>query len=280
MTGERTNESWAGDTRTEGEVADPRAPVLKPCSLEGLAFQLDPYLGCRHQCCYCYALSREDGDWLRGVRAYDALAERLESDLGPLEPQSIYLGWYSDPYQPIEAERRDTRAALHVLSKAGFSATILTKSDLFVRDLDILATMPGASVGISLALADERTRRLFEPAAPSNARRIDALRAAKAAGIETYALICPVMPYLTDLTALLPSMGQAADRVWIYRLQVRDRAAENWRNTLNVIEEAFPDLVDRFREASLATDHAYWGKQREIARHAATDLGVSVLAEF
>jgi len=280
MTDERTNESWIGDARTEGELADRRAPLLKPCSLEGLAFQLDPYLGCQHQCRYCHALTRGGGGWLRGVHSYDGLADRLAHELSAIEPQSIYVGWYSDPYQPIEAERLDTRSALGVLSGERFSATILTKSDLLVRDLDILRFMPRASVGVSLAFADERTRRLFEPTAPDNARRIEALRAAKAAGIETYALICPVMPYLTDLAALLWSVKDVADQVWVYRFHVRDRSSRNWRNVLTVIERVFPEIEGRFGEASLAADHPYWREQREVARSASTGLGVSVRAEF
>jgi DNA repair photolyase len=271
---------WPGDDRSDEELSDRGATILKPCLLEGLAFQLDPYVGCQHQCCYCYALAREGGGWLRGVRTYDGLAPRLARELSMLEPQSVYVGWFSDPYQPIEAERRETRSALCVLSESGFSATILTKSDLVTRDLDVLATMPAASVGVSLAFAEERTRRLFEPGAPPNARRIEALRAARAAGIETYALICPTMPYLTDVPALLRSVSGVADQAWIYRFEVRDQNAQNWRNICRVISETFPGIEDPFVEASLATEHAYWREQREVARRAAVDLGINVRVEF
>jgi DNA repair photolyase len=275
-----TDERWTGDKRTDAELVDQGAPVLTPCSLEGLALQLDPYLGCQHQCCYCYALTEEAGGWRRGVRGYDGLARRLEGELASLKPQPIYLGWYSDPYQPIEAERGDTRSALRVLAEAGFSGTILTKSDLFARDLDLLATMPGASVGVSVAFADERTRRLFEPAAPPNARRIEALRAAREAGIRTYVLVCPVMPYVTDLSAVLSSVREVADEVSIYRLQVFDTAARNWRNVLEVIRRAFPEIEQRFAEASLAVEHPYWHEQREVARRVSVNVSARVDVHF
>jgi DNA repair photolyase len=280
MTTQETDSGWPGDERSDEDLADRGAPVLGPCLLEGVALQLDPYVGCAHQCRYCYALAQKSGGWLEGVRAYDGLARRLEAELLNLKRQTIYLGWYSDPYQPIEGERRDTRSALRTLSEAGFSATILTKSDLVTRDLDVLSTMPGSSVGISLAFADERARRPFEPGAPPNARRIDALRAAKAARIETYALVCPVMPHLTDVPALLRSVEGLADRVWVYRFEVRDRTSRNWRNVLKVIGETFPEIENRFVAASLAREHAYWSDLREVARNAAVDLGISLRAEF
>jgi DNA repair photolyase len=280
MATHRTDSGWPGDGRSDDDLADRGSPVLAPCSLEGAALQLDPYAGCGHQCGYCYALAQEGGGWLDVVRGYDGLARRLERELSTLEPQSIYLGWYSDPYQPMEVERRDTRSALRVLSEAGFSATILTKSDLVTRDLDLLAAMPAASVGVSLAFTEEPTRRLFEPGAPPNASRIEALRAATAAGIDAYALVCPVMPYLTDVPALLKSVLGVADRVWAYRFEVRDQGSRNWGNVLALIEKAFPEIEGRFVEATLDAEHAYWCEERRVARDAAATLGVNLRVEF
>jgi DNA repair photolyase len=118
--------------------------------------------------------------------------------------------------QPGEEKRRHTRQALELLVEFGFSACILTKSDLVVCDVDLLQNMQDCSVGFSLAFQDEEVRRLFKPYAPSNQRRIAALKKLKEAGVEMYVLICPVMPYITDVEALINIVAPIADTIWIY----------------------------------------------------------------
>ena len=124
------SDSWLGDPRLDYDLGSKVQPVLLPCSLPGYEYQLDPYMGCGHQCLYCYALCSQNGGWMNEVRSYKNLSERLADQVSQLDPQPIYMGWYSDPYQPIEAERCQTRESLQVLLDAGFSACILTKSDL------------------------------------------------------------------------------------------------------------------------------------------------------
>jgi DNA repair photolyase len=122
----------------------------------------------------------------------------------------------TDPYQPVEEKRRHTRQALELLVEFGFSACILTKSDLVVCDIDLLQNMTDCSVGFSLNFEDEEVRRIFEPYAPSNQRRIAALKMLREAGVETYVLNCPVMPYITDVETLIDVVAPIADTIWIY----------------------------------------------------------------
>lgn len=264
MTASSDQQYSIGDPRPLASQSDPTQSVLIPCNLEGFDYQLEPYFGCSHQCLYCYALCGPGGSWQREVKPYDDMHSRLRSAISDLEPQPIYLGLYCDPYQPAEAEQKQTRQALRILADAGFSASILTKSDLVMRDLDLLAAMPDASVGVSLGFSDDALRRELEKDTPPNERRIAALKAAKAVGLRTSVLICPVLPFLTDLKALLQSLEDSADFVWIYPLAMNNQIDPNWQNVWRVVRARYPDLAAEFKQAVFDRDHAYWSEQRAL----------------
>jgi DNA repair photolyase len=255
-----------GDPRPSSVINDSNQSVLMTCGLDGFEYQLEPYLGCGHQCLYCYALCGPEGSWVKDVALYKDMPGRLSAAIEGLEPQRIYMGLYCDPYQPAEEEYSQTRWALEILAGAGFSAGILTKSDLVVRDLDLLTAMPEASVGFSLGFTDEELRQSLEETTPPNARRIDALKQAKAAGLKTSVLICPVLPFLTDLEALINSLEEAADRVWIYPLSMNNDIDPNWQNVWRVVSDRHPDLAAEFKEAVFDRDHEFWRSQRDLAK--------------
>ena len=235
--------------------------ILEPCGLEGYAYQLDPFIGCKHHCHY-YALNQAETDWTEEILVHRDLVGRLSQELSALEPQPIYMGWNADPYQPVEGTHRQARRVLELLAQQGFSVCILTKSDLVTRDIDLLASMPGSSVGISIAFRDERTRRLFEAEAPPNQRRIKALKKLKEAGIKTYGLICPVMPFITDVELLVETVAPYADSVSIYALSVAAEADRNWQNIRGILDRHFPELTAQYRQIAFSPGHPYWTELR------------------
>jgi DNA repair photolyase len=238
-------------------------PILEPCRLEGYAYQLDPYIGCQYDCAYCYAQNQAKANPGKEVLFHHDLAPRLGQELAGLEPQPIYMGWNSDPYQPCETRYRQTRQALELLSERAFSVCILTKSDLVKRDLDLIADMPGSSVGVSIAFQDEYIRERFEAAAPSNQRRVGALRAVKAAGIRTYALISPVMPYYSDVEMLIDMVAACADTIWIYGLSFDAEGDRNWVRVRDLLRCYFPGLAEAYRRIAFSPDHRYWSELRQ-----------------
>lgn len=233
-------------------------PILQACSLERYAYQCDPYIGCEHRCSYCYVLNQAETDWSREIQAHRDFAVRLRAELLPLKPQTIYFGMNTDPYQPVEEKRRDTRQALELLVEFGFSACILTKSDLVVRDIELFQNMNDCSIGFSLAFQAEEVRSRFEPYALSNQRRIAALKKLKEAGIETYVLICPVMPYITNVETLIEGLAPIADTIWIYQLRMRSESDRNWKNISRLLNVYFPGISEKYRQIAFAEDHAYW----------------------
>ncbi len=260
-----------GDPRPASNLLDPNQSILMTCGLDGFEYQLEPYFGCGHQCLYCYALCGAEGSWVSDVRLYENMPARLKAAISDLEPQRVYMGLYCDPYQPAEAEHGQTRQALQILAGAGFSASILTKSDLVTRDFDLLTAMPAASVGFSLGFTDEGLRQSLEEETPPNSRRIEALKAAKAAGLETSVLVCPVLPFLTDLEALIRSLEDAADYVWIYPLAMNNDIDPNWQNVWRVVSQRHPGLAADFKEAVFNRDHEYWQPQRALAKKLAKE---------
>jgi DNA repair photolyase len=239
-------------------VEFPGRQLIEPSTLEYYGYTLTPYVGCQHRCLYCYAQNNAEVDWDNEVGVIPDFRLRLEEGLRDLKPQVIYVAGDTDPYQPIEAEYECTRQVLEYLAKKGFSASILTKSDLVTRDFDILTTMPEASVGFSVAFNDEATRTGFEMNTKPTSERLKALREAKGAGLETYVLICPVMPHLTDTEALIEEVRAFADRIWVYSLSIESESGRNWKRVEGIVRERHPGIADEFRGIVLSSDHAYW----------------------
>lgn len=171
---------------------------------------INPYRGCEHGCSYCYArpshayLGLSPGlDFEAKLFAKPNAAELLERELAhpKYQPREIALGTNTDPYQPIERHYRITRQILEVLSRCDHPVTIVTKSALVLRDLDILAPMAAkglARVALSVTTLDRDLARRMEPRAATPARRLDALRQLSAAGIPTAILASPMIPALND----------------------------------------------------------------------------------
>jgi DNA repair photolyase len=123
--------------------------------------------------------------------------------------------------------------------------------------------MDNASVSISVAFNDDTTRRLFEANTMETERRIEALYQLKQAGVRTGALLCPVIPYITDVPKLIKKLLPCADVIWIYGLSVRDRLGESWQNTEKILKSNFPELFKQVEKVVFSKEHLYWTDLRE-----------------
>jgi DNA repair photolyase len=238
-------------------------PLLVPCSLPGFEYQLDPYVGCGHCCHYCYVLNQAETDWSQEILVHPEFERRLQEELRGVRPQKIYLGYFTDPYQPCESDLRQTRTALEFLRERGFSASLLTKSDMVLRDRDILKEMVDSNVSVSVAFDDDRVMRLFEGNPIETSRRVEVLRRLKEAGVGTAALICPVIPGVTNVFPLLEALVDKADRIWVYGLSVLDQSEQSWRNVQGILETHFPDKKEMIEGIVLDKEHPYWAELRE-----------------
>lgn len=171
---------------------------------------VNPYRGCEHGCIYCYArpthsyLGLSPGlDFETRLIARPDAPQVLARELGRkgYRVAPLALGSNTDPWQPIEAQHRITRALLEVLRDWRHPVTITTRGALIARDTDILAEMAAldlVEVGVSITTLDPALARALEPRAPSPARRLQTITTLRAAGVPVRLMLAPVIPGLTD----------------------------------------------------------------------------------
>ncbi|MCU0938014.1 MAG: PA0069 family radical SAM protein [Burkholderiaceae bacterium] len=171
---------------------------------------INPYRGCEHGCIYCYArpthsyLNLSPGlDFETKLVAKINAVQQLQSELAApsYRPAVINVGSATDAYQPIERDLRLTRGIVEVLVKARHPFSIVTKSSLVERDLDLLRTACAdqtAAVFISLTTLDPALSRLLEPRAASPARRLRTIETLAAAGVPVHVNVAPVIPFITE----------------------------------------------------------------------------------
>jgi DNA repair photolyase len=219
----------------------------------GFDRSINPYRGCEHGCIYCFA--RPSHAWLgyspgldfeTKIVAKPEAAQLLRKELArkAYKPEPIALGTNTDPYQPVERRLKITRGILEVLKETRHPFTIVTKSNLVLRDLDILAPMARENlvrVMISLTTLDRTLARVMEPRAPTPERRLEALRTLNAAGVPAGVLTAPIVPAINDaeLEALLEAAVKCGARHAGYvllrlPLEIKDLFTE-W------LEAHFPD---------------------------------------
>ncbi len=238
-------------------------PILSSCGLKEFDYQVDTYIGCEHYCYYCYVLDQAETDWSKEIRMHNDIVSQLSEEIDTISPQTIYMGYQTDPYQPCEAEYHQTSKVLELFLQKGYSASILSKSDLVVRDIDILKKMDDAAVSLSVAFNDNQTRKRFEANTMDTEKRIEALRKLKEAGVRTGALVCPVIPYITDAIELIDMLAPYTDTIWIYGLSVNDRLGQNWLNIQRILRSQFSDLAEQIESVIFSREHIYWSQLRE-----------------
>lgn len=197
--------------RTEVQVERPRSVITRNESPD-IPFDrsINPYRGCEHGCIYCFARPTHGFMGLSAGLDFEAklfakpdAPKLLERELAKpgYKPRTIAIGTNTDPYQPIEREWRIMRQILEVLDRAHHPVTVVTKSALVLRDLDILSSMAArglAKVAISVTTLDRKLARTMEPRASTPTKRLEAIKALSEAGVPTGVMMAPVIPALND----------------------------------------------------------------------------------
>ncbi|ACI53814.1 Radical SAM domain protein [Rhizobium leguminosarum bv. trifolii WSM2304] len=197
--------------RTDVQIEKPRTAITRNESPDiGFDRSINPYRGCEHGCIYCFArpthayMGLSAGlDFETKLFAKPDAAKLLERELAKpgYKVRAIAIGTNTDPYQPIEKEWRIMRGILEVLNKANHPVSIVTKSAMILRDLDILQEMAAKNlvrVGISVTTLDRKLARTMEPRAATPPRRLETIHTLSEAGIQTAVMAAPLIPALND----------------------------------------------------------------------------------
>ncbi|MDI1363404.1 MAG: PA0069 family radical SAM protein [bacterium] len=217
----------------------------------GFNRSINPYRGCEHGCIYCYArpahafLGLSPGlDFESKLFFKPEAGKLLERELSKpgYKPQVIHIGGDTDPYQPQEKTLRVTRAVIETLARFNHPFTIITKSALISRDLDILGPMGKAGLAraaVSVTTLDRKLARSMEPRAATPERRIDAIRQLSEAGVPVTVMFAPAIPALNDheMEAVL------------------QRAAEAGATSAGYVALRLPLEINDLFQQWLATDH-------------------------
>ncbi|MFP4395023.1 MAG: radical SAM protein [Anaerolineales bacterium] len=231
------------------------AHIKQPDTWFGLKYNMNLYRGCQHRCIYCdsrsecYQIEDFDGEILVKANAIDLLRDELSRKRvkGP-----IGAGSMNDPYMPLEREVQLMRRALEVIAAFGFPVHVLTKSDLVLRDVELLAEIQRrtrAAISFTITTADDALAAKVEPRAPRPSARFRAMRILAERGIMTGVTMMPVLPFIEDNEANIRQIvtraraNGAAYIIPSFGMTLRDRQRAYYYEQLDA---HFPGLRARY----------------------------------
>lgn len=196
--------------------------IMTKSTLPVGGYSANPYVGCTHGCKYCYAsfMKRFTGhteDWgtFLDVKHWPDIKNAQK-----YKDQQIVIGSVTDGYIPQEAHFCNTRKILEQLKDSGAEILICTKSDLVLRDLDLLKKMGKVTVSWSINTLDEKFQSDMDQAV-SISRRLNAMKTFYDAGIRTVCFISPFFPGITDFEAIFERVKDQCDLIWLENLNLR-----------------------------------------------------------
>ena len=218
-------------------------------------YAANPYVGCTHGCKYCYACFMK-----RFTNHNEPWGSFLDVKIWPqinaqkYAHKKLVIGTVTDPYNPQEAQYKRTYTLLKELVGVPVSLTILTKSDLVLRDIDLLKSFANVRVGFSINTLDENFRGAMDKAS-SIAKRLNAMKVLHEQGIRTACFISPIFPGITDIPAIIDEVKEHCQFIWLENLNLRG----NYKQViLNLIKEKYPNLKDLYDQIYLKGDRTYW----------------------
>ncbi len=230
--------------------------VLSKSNLPVCEYSVNPYVGCPHACQYCYASFMK-----RFTNHPEPWGDFLDVKYWPeiKNPQKyagkeLFIGSVTDPYNPQEEVYGRTRALLTQLQGSGAKISIATKSDLILRDLELIKSFPNARVSWSINTLDETFREDMDNAV-SIQRRLAAMKAFHDADVRTTCFISPIFPGITDVKAIIQRAKERCNLIWLENLNLRG----GYKTVImDYIQRKHPDLLPLYQEIYTKNDRRYW----------------------
>lgn len=219
-------------------------------------YVINPYVGCPHACKYCYASFMK-----RFTKHHEAWGDFVDVkycdkqiNIKHLAGKSLFLSSVTDCYNPYESKYKITQMILNQIKNADCSVTISTKSDLILRDLEILKQFKDLKVSISLNTVDEDFKNDMDNAS-SVKNRINTLKELYSNGIYTILFMSPIFPFITDFKSIIDITRDFVCEYWFENLNLR---GDYKAVILSYILKSYPDYIDHYKQIYLNRDNTYW----------------------
>lgn len=221
-------------------------------------YVINPYIGCLHGCKYCYAsfMKRFTNHKEKWGTFIDIKQCERPINTHKLIGKTIFLSSVTDCYNPVEEKYQLTRNILKQLIDIDCHVNISTKSNLILRDLDLLKQLKNVTVAISINTLDETFQKDMDQASSIN-QRIETLQKLHEAGIYTILFMSPIFPYITDWQQIIKTTKSFVDEYWFENLNLR---GDYKQEILKYIEEKYQQYYSNYLEIYQKKNKSYWVK--------------------
>lgn len=229
---------------------------LTKSNLPASDYVINPYVGCPHACKYCYArfMKRFTGHSEKWGEFIDIKECSKPINLQRIKGKSIFLSSVTDCYNSYEKKYGITRSILQQLIRADSQITISTKSNLVLRDIDLLQKFHNLKVALSINTLNENFRADMDYGS-SISDRLDALKTLHNAGIYTVLFMSPIFPYITQWKEIIENTKDFISEYWFENLNLR---GEYKHPILSYINDNYPDIIEEYKKIYLQKDMTYW----------------------
>lgn len=267
--------------------------AIGPCGFPGGGLSINPYIGCEHGCCYCYArfIKRFTGHqeaWgtFVDVRVNNAKMLRLQMFNPKLKNQRIYLSSMTDPYQPLEKKYELTREILKILVIHDNPVSILTKSTLVLRDLDLIKRLKEKDINFTITTLDDDWRKISEPNSSSFEERLEAIKQIIKEGIDVNVMIGPYWPIFTEIEKMMKLFKEMG--VSHVFAESFNSSGENWTGVEEALAKNYSDLLPASRGEPKIKEiffddkkfNEFYSHEKEKLEKLSKELGLPVTIYF
>lgn len=246
--------------------------ILSKSNLPVCDYSVNPYVGCTHACKYCYAsfMKRFTGHTEKWGTFLDVKYWKEIKNPEKYRGKELFIGSVTDPYNPQEEIYGRTRALLEQLKGSGAKLSIATKSDLILRDLDLIKTFKDSRVSWSVNTLDEDFQADMDNAV-SIRRRLDAMKTFYLAGVRTTCFISPIFPEITDIKAIIRQTMSQCNLIWLENLNLRG----GYKSVImDYIQEKYPHLFPLYHEIYDLNNLSYWTALDRQLKDWAAEIGL------
>lgn len=261
--------------------------AVGPCGFPGGGLAINPYIGCEHGCGYCYArfIKRFTGHlepWgtFVDVRKNCAKLLAIQMNNSKLKNQTIYLSSMTDPYQPLEKKYELTREILKVLISFDNPVSIMTKSDLVLRDIDLIKQLKKKNVNFTISTLDENWRKVIEPFSSTTDEKLDAMRKLVKEEVDVNAMIGPYWPIFTNIEKIMKEFKKIG--VSHIFAESFNGIGGNWTGVEETLSKHFPKILPEIKDLFFDKNkfNDFYVSEKKKLEKLSTELNIPVTIYF